>query len=116
MNKLWKVFTVVVIAVLAAVLLGTQAVQALRDFAAPEPLPYGLTMQDTMSSIEDKLGQPVEVHAPQAGWSPGLPDDGGSPDRFHYWAIYRRFGLTVVYDSPSLQDKNARVIAIIRHK
>ena len=116
MNKFFKLFAVVLIVVLATVVLGTQAVRALRAWAAPEPLPYGLTMQDTMASIEEKLGQHVEVHAPQAGWSAGLPDDGGSPDHFHYWAIYRRFGLTIVYDSPSLQDKNARVIAIIKHE
>jgi hypothetical protein len=59
------------------------------------------------------LGQPKEVHALQAGWKPGLPDEGGSPDHFHYWAIYKRFGLIVVYNSPSANDKSATIHTIL---
>jgi len=59
-------------------------------------LPLGLAASDTMASVEQKLGHFKEVHAPQAGWVPGYPDEGGSPDHFHYWAIYRRFGITIV--------------------
>ena len=76
-------------------------------------LPLGLIQNDTMADVEYKLGQPREPHAPQAGWEPGLPDEGGSPDRMHYWAVYKRFGLTVIYDSPSRNDKNANIHAIL---
>ncbi len=76
-------------------------------------LPLGLIQNDTMADVECKLGQPKELHAPQAGWEPGLPDEGGSPDRMHYWAVYKRFGLTVIYDSPSPNDKNANIHAIV---
>ena len=64
-------------------------------------------------TLEEKLGQPKEVHAPQAGWVPGLPDEGGSPDRTHYWAVYNRFGITIVYNSPIASDKNASIHAIL---
>jgi hypothetical protein len=59
------------------------------------------------------LGQPNEVHALQAGWQPGLPDEGGSPDHITYWAIYKRFGLTIVYNSPSASDKSATIHDIL---
>ena len=112
MNKLFKTLSLIVILVLVAIVLGTQAVRALRETAAPSALPYGLSMQDTMASVEQKFGQPEVVFAPQAGWEPGLPDEGGSPDHAHYWAIYRRFGVTVVYNSPSASDKSATIHAI----
>ena len=76
-------------------------------------LPLGLAAGDTMADVEEKLGQPKEVHAPQAGWVPGLPDEGGSPDRTHYWAVYNRFGITIVYNSPIASDKNASIHAIL---
>jgi hypothetical protein len=76
-------------------------------------LPAGLMSKDTMANVEEKLGQPKDVHALQAGWQPGLPDEGGSPDHFHYWAVYKRFGLTVIYNSPSAGDKNATIHAIL---
>ena len=79
-------------------------------------LPLGLAASDTMEVVQQKLGQPVEVHAPQAGWRPGLPDEGGSPDHLHFWAIYRRFGMTVIYNTPSLDDKNATIYAILVSK
>jgi hypothetical protein len=110
MNKFFKPLSLIVVMVLVTLALGAGTVRALREAAAP--LPYGLTAQDTMASVEYKLGQPVEIHAPQAGWKPGLPDEGFSPDHAHYWAIYRRFGLTVVYNTPSASDKNATIYAI----
>lgn len=112
MNKLFKTLSLMVVLVLVALMLGTQAVRALQNPAAAAPLPYGLTAQDTMASVEYKLGYPREIHAPQAGWEPGLPDEGFSPDHAHYWAIYRRFGLTVVYNTPSASDKTATIYAI----
>ena len=112
MNKFFKTLSLIVALALIMVVLGTQVVQALREAAAPAPLPYGLTAQDTMASVEQKLGQPRVSYAPQAGWEPGLPDEGSSPDHMHYWAIYERFGLTVVYNTPSANDKSATIQAI----
>lgn len=79
-------------------------------------LPLGLVRNDTMADVEQKMGQPRVPHAPQAGWEPGLPDEGSSPDRIHYWAVYKRFGVTIIYNSPSLNDKNATIHAILVHK
>ena len=108
MKKIPKLIGLASISMTLIVLLGAQTVQALKDAA----LPYGLTIQDTMAAVEQQLGQPRIIHAPQAGWEPGLPDDGGSPDHLHYWAIYRRFGLVVIYNSPSPRDKAATIHAI----
>lgn len=115
MNKLLKVFSLVAIALFVAVAANIPDAQALRAVAAPEPLPYGITMQDTMASVEQRLGQPKIPNVPQAGWEPGLPDGGGSPDYLHYYAVYKRFGLTVVYNSPSPDDKGATIQAIYIH-
>jgi hypothetical protein len=90
---------------------------ASADFAAYKgTLPLGLSAQDTMASVEDKFGQPKVQHAPQAGWEPGVPDQSGTPDHTHYWAIYKRFGVTVVYNSPSGTDKGATIHAILVSK
>src|SRR5262245_5281947 len=112
MNKIFKTLSLIVVLVLIAVVLGAQVVRAQRAAAAPDRLPYGLTMQDTMATVEQKLGQPKITQVPQAGWEPGLPDEGGSPDYAHYWAIYKRFGVTVVYNSPSASNKSATIQAI----
>ena len=114
MNRFFKILSLAVVLALMMVL-GSQVVQALRDAAAPPALPYGLSLQDTMRSVEHKLGYPRVDHALQAGRELGLPDEGGSPDHIHYWAVYRRFGFTVIYDSPSPNDKNAVIIAIRYH-
>ena len=79
-------------------------------------LPLGLPANHTMATIEQKFGQPKVEHAPQAGWEPGLPDEGGSPDYIHYWAIYKRFGVTVIYNSPSPADKNATIYTVLVNK
>jgi hypothetical protein len=76
-------------------------------------LPFGLASNDTMADVEQKLGSLKEVHAPQAGWEPGLPDEGYSRDLTYYWAIYRRFGLTVIYNTPAANDKDATIYAIV---
>jgi hypothetical protein len=116
MNKFFKTLSLIVILALIAVVLGAQVVQALRDAAAPPALPYGLTAQDTMTTVEQKLGQPRVTYAHQAGWEPGLPDEGSSPDHIHYWAIYKRLGLTIVYDTPVANDKSATVHAVYLHE
>jgi len=105
MNKLFKTLSFVVIAVMLVAAVGVQA--------APARLPYGLTMQDTMADVEQKLGQPRVVFAPQAGWEAGLPEQGGSPDHLRYWAIYERFSVTIVYNTPSASDKSATIYEVI---
>ena len=76
-------------------------------------LPYGLAFADTMETVEQKLGRPVEIHAPQAGWLAGLPDEGVTLDHVHYQATYDEFGLTVIYNSPAATDKGATIHAIL---
>ena len=105
MNKLFKTLSFVAIVMVLVTAVGVQA--------APANLPYGLTMQDTMADVEQKLGQPKIVFAPQAGWQPGLPDAGGSPDHTTYWAVYKRFGVTIIYNTPSLFDKRATIYDVI---
>jgi hypothetical protein len=84
------------------------------EFAAYKgELPLGLASGDTMASVEQKLGQPKVEHAPQAGWEPGLPDTGGTPDHIRYWAVYNRFGVTIVYNTVSADDKAATIHAIL---
>ncbi len=79
-------------------------------------LPFGLASNDTMARVEQKFGQPKEVHALQAGWEPGLPDEGGVADHIHYSAIYKRFGVTLVYNSPLANDLGATIHAILISK
>jgi len=90
------------------------AINNANDFADYKgELPFTVTAHDTMAMVEQKLGQPVEIHAPQAGWLPRLPDEGSTPDHIHYWAINKEFGLTVIYNSPSPNDKGATIYAIL---
>ncbi len=91
--------------------------RATGDFSAfGGDLPFGLTAADTRADVEQKLGQPNVIHALDAGWQPGLPEQGSSPDNEHYWAVYQRFGMTVVYNSPSANDQNATIHAILVNK
>ena len=87
------------------------------DFEAYKgKLPLGLAFNDTMADVEDWFGQPKVPQVPQAGWQLGLPDQSGTPDRAHYWAMYDRFGLTIIYNSPSATDKGATIHAILVSK
>jgi len=115
MKKLLKALAIFILAALFAVIFGTKVVRAFRELAAPSPLPYGLTMLDTMASVERRLGQPNVPYAPEAGWEAGLPDFGGSPDHAHYYAVYKRYGVTIVYNPPFSGDKNAVIRSVIVH-
>lgn len=87
------------------------------EFAAYKgSLPFALSATDTMASVEDKFGQPNVVQAPQAGWELGLPDESGTAGYTQYWAAYKRFGLTIIYNSPSATDKSATIHAILVSK
>lgn len=79
-------------------------------------LPFNLRADDTMATVQQKLGQPKVEFAPQAGWTPGMPDEGTTPDHTHYWAIYKRFGVTIIYNSPFADDQNATVYSILVNK
>jgi len=79
-------------------------------------LPLGLTPNDTMADVEYKLGGLIDVHASQAGWEPGLPDESRTPDYAHSWAVYKRFGVTIVYNSPSATNKSAAIYTIVVSK
>jgi len=37
-------------------------------------------------------------------------------ERIHYWAVYKRFGVTAVCNSPFASDKNATVYKILANK
>jgi len=112
MNKFFKTLSFVACFVMVTAVIA----YANQVSAAPAATPYNLTMEDTRATVEQKLGQPTVTFAPQAGWESGKPDRGGSPDYIHYWAVYERFNLTVVYNSPSPADKNATIYKIIPHK
>ena len=48
-------------------------------------------------------------------WNAGLPDEASSPDHIHYWAVYKELGLTVIYNSPGV-DEDAYIYAILLSK
>jgi len=76
-------------------------------------LPYEITSTDTMADVQRKLGHPKIPQMPAFGWEPGLPDTGGTPDHIHYWATYKTYRLTVVYNTPAGNDLGAGIYMII---
>lgn len=80
-------------------------------------LPYGLTYYDPMWRVEEKIRDlnSDDSLSPQAIWQAGLPDEEGSPDHLHYWALYKRLGMTVIYDSAG-DDEDAYIYAIVVYK
>ena len=75
-------------------------------------LPFGLSFYDPMWKVQEKLRT---LDADGAVQQAGLPDESGTPDRFHYWAIYKRLGMTVIYNSPAA-DEDAYIYAILVSK
>lgn len=75
-------------------------------------LPFGLSFYDPMWKVEDKLKDPSLDEKLHPTWKAGLPDEGDSPDHTHYWAVYKRLGLTVIYNSSSA-DKDAYIYAVL---
>jgi hypothetical protein len=69
-------------------------------------LPYGLKYYDIMGAVEHKLRK-------RGIGNGGLPDEGGTPDHLHYWATYHQAGMTIIYNSPSAEDEDATIYAIL---
>jgi hypothetical protein len=72
-------------------------------------LPFGLKFYDTMGAVEYKLSR-------KGVGSAGLPDSGNTPDHLHYRANYQQVGMTIIYNSPSAEDEDATVYAILVSK
>jgi hypothetical protein len=62
-----------------------------------------------MWRVEEKLSDPDTDDTLE---QLGLPDETGSPDHMHYWAMYKRLGMTVIYNSP-VPDEDAYIYAIL---
>jgi hypothetical protein len=75
-------------------------------------LPFGLTFYDPMWRVQEKLR---DLNADGSLHQAGLPDEASSPDLIHYWAIYKRFGMTIIYNSP-FADEDAYIYAIVVNK
>jgi hypothetical protein len=72
-------------------------------------LPFGLKFYDTMGAVEYKLKR-------QGVGAAGLPDSVETPDHLHCWATYQQAGMTVIYNSPSAEDEDATIHAILVSK
>jgi hypothetical protein len=72
-------------------------------------LPFGLKFYDTMGAVEHKLKR-------QGVGSAGLPDSVETPDHLHCWATYQQAGMTIIYNSPSAEDEDATIHAILVSK
>lgn len=75
-------------------------------------LPFELTFYDPMWRVEEKLGELEDDDTLQPARNAGLPDEGSSPDHMHYWAVYKRFDMIVIYSSP-FPDEDAYIYAIL---
>ena len=69
-------------------------------------LPFGLKFYDTMGAVEYKLKH-------RGIGSAGLPDTGDTPDHLHYWSNYQQVRMTIIYNSPSAEDEDATIHAIL---
>jgi hypothetical protein len=69
-------------------------------------LPFGLKFYDTMGAVEYKLGH-------KGIGSAGRPTSGDTPDHLHYQANYQQVGMTIIYNSPSAEDEDATIYAIL---
>jgi hypothetical protein len=67
-----------------------------------------------MWRVEEKLREwnADDSLSPQEIWQAGLPDEEGSPDHMRYRAIYKRYGMTVIYNSPGY-DEDAYIYAVM---
>lgn len=75
-------------------------------------LPYGLSFYDPMWRVEEKLSNLNADETAEPSLNAGLPDEESVPDHLHYWALYKRFGIIVIYDSP-FADEDAYIYAVV---
>ena len=75
-------------------------------------LPFGLTFYDPMWLVEEKLSAVEVAESSQVAYESGSPDEGSSPDHLHYWAVYERLGLIIIYDFP-YADEDAYIYAVV---
>ena len=75
-------------------------------------LPYGLTFYDPMWRVQEKLMDPDSANPL---YQVGLPDETGVPDHMHYRAVYKELGMTVMYNTPGI-DEDAYIYAIVVYK
>ena len=75
-------------------------------------LPFGLSFYDPMWRVEEKLSAVDAEESPQPSSDFGLPDEGSTPDHFHYWAVYKRFDMIVIYNCP-FADEDAYIYAVL---
>jgi hypothetical protein len=68
-------------------------------------LPFGLKLNDTRETVEGKLKEQ------RVGT--GVANEAGAFDHTHCWARYYSADMTVIYNSPSAQDKGATIHAIL---
>jgi len=71
-------------------------------------LPFGLSFYDPMWRVQEKL---KNVNTEDILQHAGLPDEVSSADRIHYWAVYQRLEMTIIYNSP-FADEDAYIYAI----
>jgi hypothetical protein len=71
-------------------------------------LPFGLKFYDIQGAVEYKLKR-------QGVGNEGLPDEGSSPDHFHYWAVYEQYNMIIIYNSP-YPDEDATIYAVLVSK
>ena len=75
-------------------------------------LPLGLKFYDSMGAVEQKLRKLDIGGGSHIARNDGRPDEGASPDHMHYWAVYKRYGITIIYNSP-FTDEDATIYAIV---
>jgi hypothetical protein len=80
-----------------------------------DELPFGLSFYDPMWRVEEKLRDLETDDTSPLTLKAGLPDEGVTPDHMHYWAMYKRFSMTVIYNSPG-DDEDAYIYAIAVNK
>jgi hypothetical protein len=68
-------------------------------------LPFGLKINDSREAVEARLKEQ------RVGT--GVPNEEGLFDHTHCWATYYAAGLTIIYNSPSADDKGATIHAIL---
>jgi hypothetical protein len=68
-------------------------------------LPFGLKNNDSRAVVETKLKE--------RRVGTGTPNEQGLFDRTHCWATYYAAGMSIIYNSPSVQEKGAGMRAII---